>query len=180
MWNDSIVALVSCHACGMLQLPIHSTLPPYVYHGFQDIQWIKMHWGIWLPWCLFVVAPTKQDHDPVDKFLNTWFGPKRIILLSSTFANFLQYFVPVLCAHATNIKKTLAPNLTLLHGKMSSIEISSCISLIKCLWMSNKHEIKHAWMETNVLQNKHSLWQNMLCNKEWSITLFYFATKYAL
>jgi len=32
--------------------------------------------------------------------------------------------------------------------------------------MSSKHEIEHAWIKTNVLQNKHSLWQNMLCNKE--------------
>jgi hypothetical protein len=38
MWNNSIVALVSCPACGMMQLPIHSTLPPYVYNGLQDIQ----------------------------------------------------------------------------------------------------------------------------------------------
>jgi Zn ribbon nucleic-acid-binding protein len=49
MWNDSTIALVSCPTCGMLQLSIHSTLPPYVSNGIQDIQWIEMHWGIWLP-----------------------------------------------------------------------------------------------------------------------------------
>jgi len=32
--------------------------------------------------------------------------------------------------------------------------------------MLSKHEIEHALMKTNVLYNKHSLWQNMMCNKE--------------
>jgi hypothetical protein len=80
--------------------------------------------------------------------------------------------------HKHKKKRPLAKHL--LHGKTTSIEISSFNNLIKCLWMSSKHEIEHAWIKTNVLQNKHSLWQNMLCNKEWSTTLFCYATRYEL
>jgi hypothetical protein len=48
-------------------------------------------------------------------------------------------------------KKTLALGQTLLREKTSFIEIRSSSSLIKCLWMSSKHEIEHALMETNAL-----------------------------
>ncbi len=126
-----------------------------------------MHWGIWLPWCLFVVAPTKHDHDLVDKLLNTLFGPKPIILLFGfTLLEFcLQHFLPMLCAHATNIKKTLALGQTLLHGKTSSIKISYYSSLIKCMWMWSQHEIEHALMKINLLCKT-----NIVCAKTWCAT----------
>jgi hypothetical protein len=77
-------------------------------------------------------------------------------------------------------KKTLALDQTLMHGKTSSIKINSFSSLIKCLWMSSKHEIKHALTEIHVLQNKHNLCQNMMWSKEWFARLFGFTTKYTL
>jgi hypothetical protein len=57
----------------------------------------------------------------------------------------------MLCAHATNIKKTLAFGQTLMHEKTSSLEISFSNSLIKCLWTSSKHEIEHALTKINAL-----------------------------
>jgi hypothetical protein len=48
-------------------------------------------------------------------------------------ANILQHFLPMLCAHATNIKKTLALGQTLLHDNTSTIKITFCKNLIKCL-----------------------------------------------
>jgi hypothetical protein len=101
--------------------------------------------------------------------LNTLFGPKQIILLFDLMLLecFLQHFLPMLCAHVTNIKKTLAPGQTLLHGKTSSIKISSSSILIKCLWMSSKHEIKHVLTKIDVItDNINSLCQNMMCSKE--------------
>jgi hypothetical protein len=63
---------------------------------------------------------------------------------------FTTYSAHVLCTCHKH-KKTLASNQTLLHGKTSSIEISFYSSLIKCLRMSIKHEIKHVLMKTNAM-----------------------------
>jgi len=53
----------------------------------------------------------------------------------------LQHFLPMLCAHATNIKK-LWHLVKLLHENTSNIEISFWTSLIRPLWMLIWHEIQ--------------------------------------
>ncbi len=71
---------------------------------------------------------------------------------SSTFANcFYNIFYPCFVHMPQTSKKNFGPWLNTIAWEKSSIKISSCSSLIKCLWMWSKHEIEHAWMETNAL-----------------------------
>jgi len=124
---------------------------------------------------------TTQDHDPMDKFVNTWSSPKHIRLLFNLPHNlaiiFTTFYAHALCTCHKH-KNTLGPNQTLLHENTSTIKISFCNNLIKCLWMLIWHEINHAMMETYVLQKNNYLWQSMLCSKIWSATHYCSTTEY--
>lgn len=64
---------------------------------------------------------------------------------SSIVANFLITFFAHVLRTCHKHKKKFGPWLwTLLHENTSTIEISFCNTLIKCLWMSIWHEINHA------------------------------------
>jgi hypothetical protein len=142
LWNDSTTASMSYPTCGMLQLPTHHIATLY----FQWSLKYSMNQNA-LGYLVAMMSICSCAH-------KTWSWSSgqafEYIIWPKTNNTFVRFFVvgiffTTFFAHVLHTchkhKKTFAPGQTLLHGKTSSIEISYSSNLIKCLWMSSKHEI---------------------------------------
>jgi ribosomal protein L32 len=149
LWNHSITTLVSCPTCGMLRLPTHHIVALCVQWSLR----YSMNRNA-LGYLVAMMSICSCTHE-IGSWSNgqaheyiIWPKVDNTFVQSSIVGIFFRAFFAHVLHTCHKHKKTLAPGQTLLHGKTSSIEISSFSSPIMCWWMLSKHEIEHALMKT--------------------------------
>jgi hypothetical protein len=149
LWNDSITALVSCPTCGMLQLPTHHIIALCVQWSlrYSMNQNALGYLVAMMSICTCTHKTWSWSSGQAHEYI-IWPKVDNTFVRSSVVGIFFKAFFAHVLHTCHKHKKTLALGQTLLHGKTTSIEISSFSSLIMCRCMSSRHEIEHALMKT--------------------------------